>query len=134
MINDFKTDVKNKEEQKEIKAEKKDKEKKPKKKDKKDKKKKKDDISSMSDNSMYTPEQKAKWKERGKDFSGMSLYDHQQELMEWERVYDELEANIEHGNEFLQLETKRKDKKKRKGKFGEVIDENYMTEEEKRQA
>jgi hypothetical protein len=30
------------------------------------------------------------------------------------------------------LETKRKDKKKRKGKFGEVVDENYMTDDEKR--
>ena len=48
----------------------------------------------------------------------MSFYDHQQELMEWERVYDELEANIDEGNQFLQLETNRKVKSKRKGKFG----------------
>ena len=79
MIKQFQSDVKDKERETKEKAEKKEK-KKALKKDKKDKKKKSDELSSMSDNSMYTPEQKAQWKQKGKEFVSMSLYDHQCEL------------------------------------------------------
>ena len=75
-----------------------------------------------------------KWKERAKDFLGMSLYDHQRELMEWERVFDELESKIEEGNEVLSVETSRSKKKKKRGKHGEVIDDYNMSEEDKKSA
>ena len=106
MIKDFQTDVKDKEKIKQA-AQQEKKEKKPKKKDvKKDKEKKKEekDISSMSENSLYTPEQRAKWKERGKQFAQMSLYDHQHELYQWEKVFDELESKIDEGNQIIAVE------------------------------